>query len=261
MTIIEIRKKFYNVPTQWNELTAEQLLAVMMAFENKKYTEDKRVLKLLKVLLDVSYFTWLRWKAEDIEEFIYLVGFLYQGNTGLTKQLITAYDSLYGPADNIGNVSMGEFTFAEHYFMGWQENRDDEELLNRLVAVLYRPCKRKYDFKKNAEGDCRIPFNENVSAYYSDAVVSGWSKHVKMAIATWYAGCRQQLVDDNPDVFGGNGEAGKYGLISIMRSIAKDGVHGDFESVEKKSVHLMMIELNEVVEEGKRMEAELKKAK
>lgn len=258
MTIIEIKKKFYYIPTEWNELTAEQLLQVVETVELKDYDSVQVLLKIFKILTDITYKRWFGLKAEDVEEYVYLVNFIFKSN-GLTRQLIPVYENLYGPSDEIGNMLMNEFVFSEHYYMAWQEKKDDIALLDNLVAVLYRPAKKDYDFEMNPDGDSRLLFNENVCAYYAQHIVSKWPMKVKLAIATWYGGCRQKIVDDNPDVFGGAGEAAKYGLISIIRSIAKEGVHGDFDSVEKKAVNMIMIELNEVVEEGKKLEALTKK--
>jgi hypothetical protein len=108
-------------------------------------------------------------------------------------------------------------------------------------------------------GIAREKFNENLCAWRSQNLISKWPQKVKLAIASWYGGCRQQLVNDNPEVFGGTGEPAKYGLIEVMMNIAKEGTHGDFESVESKSVHLMLIHLNINIEEAKKQEAALKK--
>ncbi len=78
--------------------------------------------------------------------------------------------------------------------------------------------------------------------------------NVKLSIATWYGCCREKIVEDNPEVFSGSGEEARYGLLSIMRTIAQGAVHGNFSDVEKLKVNMVMMELNEVVEEGKRTE-------
>jgi hypothetical protein len=261
MTTIELEKKYYNVPTEWNELHVKQLLDIIDIFYNKEYKPEEILLLLLKALLSFSKPQFSRMDMEDAEEYLYLCGFLFEDTSYLTKQLLPEYDHLHGPDEELNNVVMKEFVFSEHFFMQWQEDRDNDELLNDFIATIYRPAKRDYDHDKNPDGDGREKFNENLCEWYSNKMISKWPKNVKLAIAHWYAGCRRKIVDDNPDVFGGSGEAAKHGLISVIREIAKQGAHGNFEAVENMNINLVMVELNEIVEEGKQMEAQMKNVK
>lgn len=263
MTQIEIKNKWYKIPTEWNELTAEQLLQVMETIYLKQYPPAKMLLKLLKILAGITYRKWLSLNAGDVEEYIYLTGFLLQPEIGLTKQLIPVYEDLYGPSDEIENIKAGELVFANHYHDKWWADKNDIDALDDLVAVLYRGRRtvdssgNAYDFVTDPDGDKRELYNENVSAWHADNIIRTWPMAVKLVIATWYAGCRQFLNAENPDVFGGPGEPAKYGLISILRTIAEKGTYGTFEEVIKMPVTMMMIELNETVEEGKRIEQQL----
>jgi hypothetical protein len=261
MTTILLEKKYVDVPTEWNELRAKQLLDIIDIFYNKEYKGEEILLLLLKALLSFGNIEFARMKAEDIEEYVYLVGFLFEDKSYLTKQLFAEYDQLHGPEEELNNVVMKEFVFSEHFFMQWQEDRNNDALLNDFISTIYRPAKRDYDHSRNPDGDSRIKFNENLCEWYSEHIISKWPKKVKLAIAHWYAGCRRKIVDDNPDVFGGSGEAAKHGLISIIREIAKQGAHGNFEAVENMNINLVMVELNEIVEEGKQMEQQMLKMK
>jgi len=259
VTIIKIRRKYYNIPTDWNELTADQLLQVMDVFSNKNYAPEQTLLKLLKILLSMSYRKWFTLKAEDVEEYIYLVGFIFFETNYLTKQLIPMHNGFYGPSDEIGNMVMKEFVFSEHFFMQWQDDKENLDLLHSFIATIYRRSKPNYNFYWNPDGDPRTEFNENICEWNAKHFIAGWPLNIKQAIAHWYGSCRLKLVDDNPEVFGGTGEPAKHGLISIIRDVAKNGAYGKFDEVENIPVNLMMIELNEVVEEGKKLEQEMKK--
>ena len=82
--------------------------------------------------------------------------------------------------------------------------------------------------------------------------------NVKLAIFHWYQACRQKMISENPDVFtGGSGEVAKYGLLSVMRTIAESGIHGDFDKVQKMYVKMWMMELNEKIDEAKKIEKSL----
>ncbi len=256
MTTIKVNKKYYTIPNDWNELSQKQLLEVMEVLFLKQYNEEQIVLKLLKVLLNFSYWQFFRCKPEELEEYIYLTNFLIKENT-LIKCLMPFYThdkvSYFGPSDEMSNLVMEEFYFTEDYYMQWQEDRSVTSLLNNLVAVLYRQAKDNYDFEKNADGDPRIAFNENICAHYALKSVVAWPMNVKLAIATWYAGYRQHLIQLYPEVFSqSGGDPTRFGLLSVIRNIAMKGVHGNFESVEKKYVNLIMMELTEIIEENKK---------
>jgi hypothetical protein len=288
MTIIEINRKYYSVPEKWNELSSRQLLQVMHLFYRRNYPIEKAALKLIKILTGMSWWAFFRaplattekqfypiWKLRGsiakwlfrnrhecigLEEYLYLVNFLVEQND-LTRQLLPSYKGFYGPSDECGNMRGVEFVFSEHYYMDWAANEKDEKLLNNLVAVLYRPRKEKYDHRMNKDGDCRIAFNENLCEWYATTVIYHWPLHVKAAIAKFYGACREKWVKDNEDLFGGAGEPAKYGLLSVMRDVAKSGVHGNFEAVEQLYVPMIMIELNEQMEEVKRHEKAIKGGK
>src|SRR5690606_28703508 len=142
MKVIQLGKEYINVPTEWNELTAEQLIEVMETVYLRQYEPLVMLMKLMKIIFSLSYRKFFKMKVEDQEEYLYLVQFLLDDPVLLTKQIIPEYKNLYGPSDEIGNMTMAEFTFSEHYYMEWQENRKDEALLNNLVAVLYRQGKK-----------------------------------------------------------------------------------------------------------------------
>jgi hypothetical protein len=258
MTKILIGKKYYDVPTNWNELTGDQLVKVLAAFNDEKYNEDQRVLVLFKILLNVGWWRWFRISPFDLQEYLYLVVFFYREDNILTRQLLPSYKGFHGPDDEISNLVMKEFVMSEHFFMQWQEDKQNEELLNEFVATIYRPAKKNYDFSKNEDGDCRINFNSNLCSWNAKNIMPRWPLKIKNAIAHWYAGCRLQMVQENPEVFGGSGEPAKHGLISVMRDVAKNGAYGKFDDVENMYVSLLMIELNEAVEEGRRMEKAMK---
>lgn len=252
MTLVEIHKKFYSVPTHWNELTGRQLVQIIRVLQSDELLLPAQV-KLLKILTGISWFRLWFGGILDIEDKVYLTEFLLQDNQ-LTRNVIPEYRGLYGPGDDFSNLVVAEFVFAEQYYSIY---KDDKEVaaLDMLIATLYRPGKLFYNKSLNKDGDIRRPFNDFVIPYYQKKV-SKWPLDVKLAILHWYDGCRSKLVADNPNVFGGQstGEPSLYGLFSIMRGVADKGVHGDLSKVEKMYVQVFLLELNELVAEADRIE-------
>lgn len=265
MRLIDFNNRLRAIPENWNELTRRQLLQVMKVLYGH-YEMDAGRLMLLKIILGVGWYRWCRtpilYKHENLDR----VEFLLAENT-LSRQLIREFKGYYGPDDDFNNITGEEFVFSEDaYFSSFTranksaDREIHEEGLNKLVAVLFRQKKPGYNTKLNVDGDPRMPFNQNISNYNADRVISKWPMHVKLAVFTWYECCRQEMIEQNPDVFGGgNSEPAKYGLLSVMRVIAESGIHGDFEKVQKMYVKMWMVELNEKAEEIKREEKAFKK--
>jgi hypothetical protein len=214
-------------------------------------------LQMFRILSGMSHFTFFSTKVHDMEAFLYLCNFLLEKNT-LTKNHIKEHEGFAGPDDDFNNLTGLEFVFSEDlYFQCFNTENDqrtiDHEKLNQFVAILYRPPKHNYSKEFNPDGDIRSPFNENICHYYACSHIRYWSLQTKLAIYTWYDGCRQKMIEDNPEIFtGGSGEPAKFGLLSVMRTIAETGIHGDFEKVQKMYVKMWMVELNEKADEVKR---------
>jgi hypothetical protein len=253
MTIVELNKKYYNIPTTWNDLTGMQLVRVLRVFSGN-HTLSYAQVQLFKILSGIRWLKlWLIGPLE-VEDKFYLTDWLYDENT-LTKNLLPVYRGHYGAADNFSNLQVCEFIFTEQYYQQYKEGGGNIQDLNMLVAILYRPAKQGYNKTRNEEGDIREPYNDNLTPLYARKI-DRWPIMVKEAMLFWYEGCRTELVKSNPDVFGGaGGEAAKYGLWSVMRGVAEKAIHGNINQVEKMYVHVFMMELNELVAEADRIQS------
>jgi hypothetical protein len=256
MTIIEINKKLYTVPTAWDELSRQQLLEVSdILYACRDNVDDGSYLTLLKIITGMSWFRFFSTKPVDMEEFLYLTFFLVTDN-GPVKNIIREHAGLAGPDDDFNNITGDEFVFSEdQYFAFINSKHEDINALNNLVAILYSEKKENYDHEINPDGDVRIPFNQNLCIYNSKHIIKKLELSFKLAVFYYYNGCRHKMIEENPDIFtGGAKETAKYGLLSVMRTIAETGIHGDFDKVQKMYVKMWMMELNEKIEEGKRLE-------
>ncbi len=259
MKTIELNKKHYPYIESWDQLSQKQLLKVMDILFLKEYKAEQMLLKLLQVITNVSTATFFKWEMEEAEEYFYLLKFLLTPEIKFTKNILPWYQhshtKFYGPADFLDNLRMKEFTLTEDLYMTWYDSeKKNKEALDEMVAILYRPAPSNYDFEKNPEGDTREKFNQNISQYYAITHIYQWPVNVKLAIATWYAGCRYHIVKHNPEVFSGAGDPALYGLVSVMLSVAESNVFGDFEKVEEQYVSMVMMQLNETIQKAKQLE-------
>lgn len=251
MVEVLVNKKWCSVPTNWNELTAKQLVAIVNVFESAGDVYDVRV-KLLMKITGMGTLQWIFCKAAEINELLYLTDFLIKENT-LTNNPLASYDDFAGPGSDFENLLMCEFVYTENFFLKWKEGEGNLELLDQLVAVLYRKKKRGYNESINKDGDVRISFNENECRYYARKKIKRWPLSVKKAIAFWYDGCRQKMIDDFPDVFTGGGEPAKYGLLECMYDVAKEGAFGVFNEVEKLPVRMVMVSLDKEIRDAQKL--------
>lgn len=254
MYLVELNKKFYPVPTTWNELTGRQLVRIMGVLHGGLQPLQKQ-LKLLQILAGMGSVRFFFCPVDELQDKLYLTVFLLSTNQ-LTKNLIPAYDGKFGPADNFNNLTGAEFAHTEFYFVKCLQSTDDTTSLDELVGTLYRDPRPHYDHATNPAGDHRLGFNDKILDHYRQGV-HRWPRALKLAVFTWYAGCRAQLTKEFPRVFGGasDGEQPQYGLWSILRSIAEKGNHGTFKEVEKMLVKEVMMELTELALEADRIES------
>ena len=233
-------KKYTVTAESYNELSADQLLKLCSIFLRR---EEKQIAewKALKILLKINLYQFLRLSQYAKKEMISTIGWIFDRNS-LTKQLLPVYKGFYGPDSEWDNLTMAEWNACEIYYE--QMVAGDDEALNNLISVLYRKPKPSYDRVKNIEGDIRIAFNANLCAYYAKKKIKKWNPSVKMAIVTWYDGCRE-MMKETYDLFSNdNTTADKKqpGMFEIIRVLCGDK-YGSFENVEKMNVHQAFREL------------------
>lgn len=259
MNVIQLKKRFYFIPSNWDELTGRQLIAVC-AVLHRAPEETAGKLMLLRILTGMSWWRWLFQNPVELEDHLPCVDFLLSNYP--VKQLLPKYGNLYGPAGEFDNMRAGEFAFCEFFFKEYENKGAENGIndLNQLVGALYRSHKANYDGVKNEDGDVREPFNKNLTDVWYPAQVARWPLAVKLAIAAWYKGCRLQLQQQFKIVFnGGGGEPAKYGLWSVINGVAEKGTHGTFQQVEQMLLKEFLMELSEGIEKAKKMEQQLNK--
>ena len=281
MVNVFYKGQFTQVPDSWDELTDKQLREVCLILTGP-YLDDVKRIRLLKVLMKWSWWKlcitvgmlqfWELPKLNSSLKRLQLFGkvvdrtarmanaaeqltkFLFDGNQ-ITRNIVPAYKGHYGPADQLTNVRMGEFCFAENYFMQWKITQQTTHL-NMLLACLWRPAAKDRKLAKQA-GDIRMKFNPVVLPQHAKKI-DKWPIDIKMAMAMVYDGMRKEKIAANPNIFSGessNENDSLYGLWSVMRGIAKAGHFGDFDKVQDQYVDTIMMELNEALAESERIEA------
>jgi hypothetical protein len=246
MIALHYKKRTYAIPQGWNELTPAQFIGCAKVLASSLST-DHVLLSIFRLLSGMKAHTFFTMPPELTINCLDVIEWVYQKVT-LSSQLIPRFRGYYGPAKDLENLKSKEFALTEAHFLAYR-NSDDMESLNELVAILYRPAKKKYDRRKNPDGDIRMEYNPHLTPYYKKTI-SKWPRHIKCAIALYYEGCRNNFFDQYREVFEQDGKGGEippYGMWNIMRDVAEKGVYGDMDKVEEQYVDTLLMELHTVI--------------
>lgn len=255
------KKQTLQLPSEWNELSAKQLLFVASLFTrglvHPSFVANVALEMLGKKHIVFKEYRRLQWliatnkhnlakysKADDmLTDLNYAIavigeqfGFIWNSNK-LTRQLLPKYRGKYGPSDFLGNLTLIEFSKAEVRFKAYEQTKN-ELYLNQLVAILYRKPKFFWFIRRHfsADIDPRREYSDN----YIRAGVSSWPLNVRFAIYLWYQGCRQELAARYPNVFTeGDGDSDDFGFASLITSLAGPKF-GDTDKTASTLLHTIL---------------------
>lgn len=145
---------------------------------------------------------------------------------------------LYPPADMLANVTIYElgtlFTIFEQYLM----NPERTELIDRLIATMYRPMKEvnAFNMDSNFEGDRRQPLRRHESRIDDrQKLVAQLPMLVKRTILFWFASCRMEITRAYPKVFRKQSASttnnANYGWGGVLLKVAEMGPMGTLNEV------------------------------
>lgn len=244
----KLRVKQILFPERWDELSREQLERVAVCLFFAKTDVDLKF-DLFRILTGFRNRYVRKIGAKTIvEQFFPLLDFLLD-DVDLRVQKIpklkVGNEVLWGPSDGFGNLRLNEFDFSERAYFDFYEEDRRLDFLAEIIAVIYRPAKDGYDFDRNPDGDARLDFNANLIEYYAKKIEQYVPVSVQLSILLWYRGCRNEKVNDNKALFSnlGKNKVGEPGYFDLMRAIAKEGIYGDFEKVERMYVDNAFYEL------------------
>ncbi|GAA3954113.1 hypothetical protein [Hymenobacter algoricola] len=257
METLDVHGKRYQVPGTWNEVTRLQLLDVLRILYGPESTWPQK-LRLLSVLSGVNLSVLLELPAVQCVQLYDLTDFVFDEEQCLTQQLLPvlmlparhdkARTKWVGPRSEFRNLLFGEFIFADTYFRAWATHQS-AEALHLFLAVLYRaqvPGLSPRD--PRWQGDQREAFNEHRLEHFASKLCH-LDDATKLAVATWYRGCRRQLEQEFPEVFdvhetdaGGSQQAGDWGR--VLRKLS-GGAFGPVDTTARQNVRVLLAEMQD----------------
>jgi hypothetical protein len=248
----------------WDELSREQVRRLLPILYGKFPDAHQQRIEVLVVLLGVSRPLILRLTPVQLLSIFWLTDFLLVAPVTRTKQVLPTVKlgwlslPYHGPADELSNSSFLEFAFADAYFVAYA-NTGEAPWLDQLVATLYRRPRRHREGL--AVGDHRLPFNENLIEAEA-ARLTRLPQLSKLAIVTWYRGCRHALEQRYPHVFTAAGEQQEQGHPDgwgyVLREMSGQAF-GNYTETSRQLAHQVLAKMNDDLaraEELKRQQAQ-----
>lgn len=191
-----------------------------------------------------------------------------------TKNFIPQVCGKYlGPADALTDITFCEYRMAHSHYVAYLNSHDEQEL-NRMIAVLYRPRKSWLWIRQmlnNYDGQKRIPFTSASNPLLLEArarEIASLPMAVRYGIFLFFSGCERFLssgtiIIDGKEIdlsviyekSGDESDSPDIGLIGILYSLSETKVFGSIAETDNQNLYDIMTRLYQVVKQAKAMEA------
>ncbi len=251
MTTIEIifpkwiMKLKAKVPTEWNELSAKQLISVAGLLYSG--TEDlyKFRIELLRILIGLKWHHLLSIGSERLIDLYPFVQFI-ESEIRLTQNKIQ-YLKLqgkryFGPIGDFSTLTGEEWTEADECFIEFHSSGDVAEL-DKMMAILFRERIKGISPKsENWANDYREPFSE-ARVTNRIPVMAKVPLTVKMAVLLWWKGCRREWEEVFERVFKSKGEGPQsFGWQETLLKLS-GSEFGDLKSTQATPMYKLMLKM------------------
>ena len=268
METLQIGTFTRQVPSTWHELSRKQLLRLLP--EVYAPAAPDRRLRLLAALSGYQLPLLAGLSPLVLAQLLPLTDWLSSDEHRLTDQLLPTLAvpgrvpgrslTWHGPAGQLANLLFGEFIFADTFFVlycqhGWGG------YLDKFLAVLYRPGRPGADPEASDwTGDVRLPFNEHqLDARAGRVAQLSYAK--KLAVLTWYKGCRAQLATEFYDVFtAAEAEASSRAKEApdwsrVLRKLS-GGAFGTVQQTAQQPLRLVLAEMQDAAADYLRLKSQ-----
>ncbi|MDN3688696.1 hypothetical protein [Cyclobacterium jeungdonense] len=208
---VHINKTTYPLPSRWDELTADQVIKT--AWLSSQRLDRIKLAKLLFIVLTrslpwhkrlrIQWFYFFQANTLERGDLVFLTRSFAEFTQFTAQKLEKIWGksvlkpTFYGPTSAMANCTLWEYVKAEQYFTRYLKDRD-EEWLNKLIAVLYRPRRRDYD--PQVHEDPRVPLLDTTIPFRARQIAR-LPLPVRIAILMWFDGCRIQIIRMFPFIF------------------------------------------------------------
>jgi hypothetical protein len=292
MRTLNIDNKQVQLPTRWNELTAQQILHIATIYNTGSDVSTIKVLLFLHLAgikvtgkdhatrpqvyqVELKGDTFLI-KVEDIAyvsdectKFILTKHeasgnkpAYYSFNSTLTNNPIPTCHGMVGPDAALGNITWAEFCAAQTAYANFCHTKYKQHL-HRLIAILWRyPMVGLTVDSAAYKGDLRQPFNDFQVDNNAKHIEKEWKANHITAALFYYEGCINYMVKRYADLF-----AAKKGTAKSNGSVfdnmlkltlaAADNQETKMKEVFDDPAHQVLFSINEAIKANNKMEQAL----
>ncbi|MFD2961382.1 MULTISPECIES: hypothetical protein [Olivibacter] len=251
------------LPECWNEVQNVHYphLAHLFLKEAHQMNEYDKMVRAFCLLAQSVWPAIEKLSEEQIYDLVQLTFWVFE-RLDLSVNKIPEFSikgtTYYGPADRLDNLRFGEFVMAETYFIQYF-NTKDPNVLNKLIAVLYRPKGKGKEYVVGSatyRGDVRVKFNgQNVDDQAKTFELL--NPVIRDAIYLFYVSARWLLFENFPHILpkGKNKSKGasskpnepNYGWIGVFDDICGEkGRTPEMLEDEFASTILMSLERTQI---------------
>jgi hypothetical protein len=233
------------IPKSWDDIEPTKAIAVAPYILNGNVEDIGSQMKILEVLLPSEVLPlYSNMKPKQVKSFLKDVEWIYSANviTPHFESFSVGGIMYHLPKKKFENVNLIEFTYATNFYKDLVGGKDPLAL-DKLIAVLCRPSKEKYDPNSvENDGDVREKFNPELIEKRSEAIAPLISEF-KAYFLLYFLGCSDHLVKQFKPLFTGSDDKNKvdFGWLGVIYTLADAQIFGNFEQTQYTNIYTAMM--------------------
>lgn len=193
-----------SIPTKWEELDKMQFGRIIQILHFRKADQYTKAASLLALLFGSENWHILNHLDDEyLTALMPLTNFILEEKAPLKNFfpiLNINKKSCIAPAEDLSNLSFGEWCFAHQYFI-YYSITEDKQWLHKLIATIYRPVDPNQDpDSATYSGDQREVFNENLIEKRALRTAE-IEEHIQLGVLTWFSCAVAEIAEFRPHVF------------------------------------------------------------
>lgn len=253
MSTLHHGRHTFTCPGIWNELSFAQLRKIVM-LEAQRLPVGEFLERAALVLFNIHWwnlkkryvFSFLLSDEDQLDLQLFGQFLLDRGKLTINPQPI--YRQHHG-LHKWSQLELLEWVLAEGFYVNFTRSKDEDQL-NKLVAVLYRPAGTGDPLSADATGDSRQPFNSN-NVEARAKLISRWPLDVRLVALTFYEGIRSQVNAALPKGGKKQSRNSNYGqaLMNMLHGLSDNDLTR-LPAVAKMKLPVVISQLNKNLEDA-----------
>ena len=287
-------KEIHQVPSCLEEMNESQFITfvdLLLKFQQDLITIEqfkiRLVIKLADIRYTLPYYLLSNERKEACNAELYRLSDLVDSffteeiredktvfvlKLSFIKQFIPCIlHKYYGPADGLQDCTFCEYRQAYAFYKSYLNSKQQDDL-NHLIAVLYRPKRKFLCLRKRLpgyNGQLRTLFTAKSNPRFLETRAKQIGKlpmAVRYGIFLFFAGCNEYLATGEVEIEGNkidlsllykksssDAPDSGVGLIGLLYSLAETKVFGSIDDTDNQNIYDIMVRLYQVMKQFEAM--------